>query len=198
MAGGALSRVTRDVQDASTLARAVQDGDEAALSAVVDEHYGAMHRLARLVGRDEARAREAVRGAWLTALERPGEQRPGTSLRGWLLRLVLVELAATAPPEQAAPAAPEHELEPEGSRWAGWWKDDLPATPEPEREALEAAIASLPAALAAMLVLRDVEGLAAAEVEALFGHSPDRQIAFLQHGRTAVRNALRTSAGEAP
>jgi DNA-directed RNA polymerase specialized sigma24 family protein len=164
------------------------------VSALVDEHYGAMHRLARLVGGDPARAREAVRAAWVAALERPADQVPGTSLRGRLLRLVLVELAATEPPAKAAPVAAAHELEPQGSRWEGWWKDDLPPTPDADDEGIEAAIASLPPGLAAMLVLRDVEGLPADEVEALFGYSRDVQVAFLQQGRAAVRNALRATA----
>jgi DNA-directed RNA polymerase specialized sigma24 family protein len=161
----------------------------AEVTALVDEHYGAMHRLARLVGRDPSAAREAVRAAWLNALARPDE-----ITRGRLVALVLTELAAPHPPERPAPAAAAHELEPEGNRWAGWWQDDLPETPDPEDEALEAAIASLPAGLAALLVLRDVEGLGAAEVETLLGHSPDRQLAFLQHARGAVRNALRAEA----
>jgi RNA polymerase sigma-70 factor (ECF subfamily) len=180
------------------LATAAREGDEATLTILVEEHYGAMHRLARLVGRDPATARDAVRAAWLTALRRPPEQIPMTSLRGWLLQLVLLELAAPKPPQQAPPAAAANELEPEGSRWAGWWKDGLSATPEPEHEALEAAIASLPPGLAALLVLRDVEALEAAEVTALLGHSPDDQLAFLQHGLSAVRNALRASAEVAP
>lgn len=181
----------RDAQDAGSLAT-VRDGDEATLTALVEEHYGAMRRLARLVGRDPATARDAVRAAWLNALARPDEQAPGTSLRGWLLRLVLRELAPAPPPATVAPAAPQHELESEDGRWAGWWKDGLPATPDPEREALEAALASLPPAVTAILVLRDVEGLRPAEVSALTGHSPETQLAFLHHGRSAVRNALRS------
>lgn len=166
------------------------------VAALVDEHYGAMHRLARLVG-EPVRAREVVRAAWERALEHPSDEMPGTSLRAWLLRLVLLELAEPRPPAEGTPAAPAHELEPEDSRWAGWWKDDLPPTPEPEDEALEAAIAALPAGLAALLVLRDVEGLDADEVAALFGYSPDDQLDFLHDGRTALRNELRATAGAA-
>jgi DNA-directed RNA polymerase specialized sigma24 family protein len=176
------------------LTPSVLDGDEAGPAALVEEHYGAMHRLARLVGRDPATARDVVRAAWRTAIERPTERNPATSLRGWLLRLVLVELAAPQPPKTFAPAAAAHELEPEDSRWAGWWRDGLPPTPDAEHEALEAAIASLPPGLAALLVLRDVEGLGAAEVAALTGHSPDHQLDFLQHARADVRNALRAAA----
>lgn len=183
--------------DVSTSLAALRDGDEGVLAQLVDDHYGAMHRLARLVHRDPASARRAVRAAWSTALERPDDQPPGTSLRGWLLRLVLLALAAPAPPAQPEPAAAPHEVEPEGSRWAGWWKDGIPSTPEPERNALEAALASIPAGLTAILVLRDVEGLDAPEVEALVGHSQAGQLALLHRGRSAVRNALRATAERA-
>jgi DNA-directed RNA polymerase specialized sigma24 family protein len=181
-------------RDSGVLTTAALNGDAAVLTALVEEHYGAMHRLARLVGSDATTARNAVRAAWLTALQSPADQIPAASLHGWLLRLVLVELAAPRPPEKVAPAAAASELEPEGSRWAGWWRDRLPPTPEPEHEALEAAIGSLPPGLAALLVLRDVEGLEEGEVAALLGHSPDHQLDFLHQARSGVRNALRASA----
>lgn len=173
------------------MAAAAGEGDAAALAAVVDEHYGSLHRLARLVGRDSAAARAAVRSACRAAAEEPPA---GASRRGWLLRAVLLALAAPEPPREAAPAAAPADLEPAGSRWEGWWKDDLPATPEPEREAVEQALATLPPGLVALLVLRDVDGLDAAEVEVLLGHPPERQLAYLHHGRTALRNALRAAA----
>ena len=158
-----------------------------ALPALVDEHYGAMHRLARLAGKP-AEARAVVRAAWARALAQPG-----SPTRAQLLGHVLAELDAPRPPAEGAPAAPPHELEAEDGRWPGWWKDDLPATPDPEDEALDAAIGSLPPGLAVLLVLRDVEQLDAVEVEALLGHSPDAQLAFLQHGRSALRSALRAT-----
>ena len=157
------------------------------LEALVDEHYGAMHRLARLAG-EPAEARAVVRAGWARAVEQPG---PPT--RAQLLGHVLAELDAPRPPPEGAPAAPPHELEAEDGRWPGWWKDDLPATPDPEDEALEAALASLLPGLAALLVLRDVERLDPAAVEALLGHSPDEQLTFLQHGRSALRSALRAA-----
>ena len=157
------------------------------LHQLVDEHYGSMHRLARLAG-DPAAARAVVRAAWAKALAQPG-----TLTRTRLLGLVLAELEAPRPPAEGVPAAPAHELEADDSRWAGWWQDDLPATPDPADEALEAALASLPPGLAALLVLRDVERLEASEVEALLGYSAEEQLVFLQHGRSALRSALRAA-----
>lgn len=158
-----------------------------AIPALVDEHYGAMHRLARLVGGPPA-ARAVVRAAWANALAQPE-----MLTRAGLLGLVLAELEAPRPPAEGVPAAPAHEFEAEDSRWPGWWQDDLPATPDPADEALETALASLPPGLAALLVLRDVERLHAADVEALLGHSPEEQLVYLQHGRSALRNALRAA-----
>lgn len=169
--------------------------DAQAAATLVDEHYGAMHRLARLLVADPDTARDAVRAAWLKALANEDGDgdgaASGTTRRGRLLGLVLRELPPSPPSGAGGPAAHRDELEPDDSRWAGWWRDELPDTPPAARETLEAALASLPAAVGAMVVLRDVEGLDAAEVEALLGHSAERQLALLHHGRSAVRNALR-------
>jgi DNA-directed RNA polymerase specialized sigma24 family protein len=150
-----------------------------------------MHRLGRLVGRDQDRVDRAVRAAWQTCFEERDGRPDGASLRGWLLFLVLRELAAPAAPADPPPAAAVHELEPVGTRWAGWWKDGLSATPEPEQLALEYAITSIPAGLAAVFVLRDVEGLDAAEVTVLLAYDAELQLDLLQNARSSIRNALR-------
>ena len=121
----------------------VGDRSEAAVAALVDEHQGAMSRLARLVGRDRD-AGGAVRRAWAAALARPGEQPEGTSVRGWLLTLVIDELELLPAPAELPLVAPAADFEEAGGRWAGWWKDDLPATPEPEPALLESALARIP------------------------------------------------------
>src|SRR5262245_24636404 len=169
----------------------VEDRGEDAIAELVDEHLGAMSRLARLVGREQA-AGEAVRRARAAALGRPGEQPEGTSVRGWLLNLVIDELALSPPLPEPPAVAPAADFEGAG-RWAGWWRDDLPATPEPEPELLERAVASIPPGLAALLVLRDVEGLGADETALLTGHAAERQLALLHHGRAGVRTALRAA-----
>jgi len=169
----------------------VGDGSEAAVAALVDEHHGAMSRFARLVGRDQP-ADDAVRRAWLAALARPDEQPEGTSVRGWLLALVIDELAPSPPPVDPPTIAPPADFEGAG-RWSGWWKDELPATPEPDPELLERAVGSIPPSLAAMLVLRDVEGIGAVETALLTGQAPERQRVLLHHARAGVRTALRAS-----
>jgi DNA-directed RNA polymerase specialized sigma24 family protein len=162
-------------------------------AALVDEHHGAMRRLARLVGRGSGDA-SAVRRAWRVALARPDDRPAGASMRGWLLRLVLDELTVPAPPADAPPLAPAADFEAPHGRWAGWWRDGLPVTPTPDDRDLERALTSIPAGLAAILVLRDVEGLGPAEAAVLTGHSAERQLVLLHHGRVSLRSALRNGA----
>jgi DNA-directed RNA polymerase specialized sigma24 family protein len=174
------------------------DLDAAAVAALVDEHHGAMRRLARLVGRDASDPGAAVSRAWAIALADPAAQAAGTSVRGWLLRLVLDELAVPAAPLEAPPLSPPGEFEDPDGRWAGWWRDGLPATPRPEHAAVEEALATMPAALAVMLVLRDVEGLGPEETGVVTGEPPARQLELLHHGRIVVRSALRAAPAAAP
>jgi DNA-directed RNA polymerase specialized sigma24 family protein len=159
-------------------------------AALVDEHHGAMLRLARLVGRDPGAA-DAVRRAWGAALARPDDRPTGASTRGWLLRLVLDELAVPTPPADTPPLAPPADFEAPDGRWAGWWRDGLSATPVPEHHALESALVSIPAGLAAILLLRDVEGLDPDETAVLTGHTAERQLVLLHHGRVSLRSVLR-------
>lgn len=166
--------------------------DDAALGRLVDEHYGAMHRLARLVAREPELARDAVRAAWSTALlvGLPDTLTP----RGGLLKLVLDALPPTPPPP-AVPVGAATDLEDPEGRWSGWWKDEQARTPPADAERLDAVLATIAPGLAAALVLRDVEGLHADEVEQALGYSHAEQLALLHDGRVAVRNALRAQAG---
>jgi DNA-directed RNA polymerase specialized sigma24 family protein len=167
----------------------LRSGGGLPLAELVNEHYGAMHRFARLVRRD-GDPRAAVREAWVRGLEEPDSRPEGTSMRGWLLMLVLAT-PAPEPHGEPAPAARPEDLEDPDGRWAGWWKDEQAATPAAEAAALEELLAALPPLVAEIAVLRDVEGLPAGEVEAISGQPADRQLQLLQVARAALRNGLR-------
>jgi DNA-directed RNA polymerase specialized sigma24 family protein len=162
-----------------------------ALRQLIDEHYGAMHRFARLVGREPGNSSAAVGAAWLAALEHWAAQPSGVRVRAWLLQLVLHEIAAPNPPTEAEPVASPDDFEDPDGRWAGWWKDELPATTLPDGERLDEVLAGLPAGLTAILILRDVEQLTPEEVQLVLDHAPDLQLRLLQSARAAVRNAAR-------
>ena len=64
----------------------------------------------------------------------------------------------------------------------------------PDARRLDGALATLPAALTATVVLRDVEQLSPEEVQLILGHPPELQLRLLQSARSAVRTAARRSA----
>ena len=157
--------------------------DGAAFAAHVAEHWGAMHRLARMLG-DPARAKETVRAAWTDALE--GDKPPAElSTHAWLLGLVIARLESSDAADDSAP--PDDDFEPAADKWAGHWKDDRPAPITLDADRLEGALARLPSHVAAVVVLRDVDSLAADEVETLLAWQADEQRSLLHEGRNRIR-----------
>lgn len=74
--------------DELQLLDALRGGDERAFAALVDEHGGAMLRIARLYVRDRAVAEEVVQEAWLGLLRGIDRFEGRSSLRTWLFRIV--------------------------------------------------------------------------------------------------------------
>ncbi|HEV3495732.1 MAG TPA: sigma factor-like helix-turn-helix DNA-binding protein, partial [Actinomycetes bacterium] len=97
------------------------------------------------------------------------------------------------------PAVDPDRFLPAGHRWAGHWASpprswrEVPEDRLLSRETMtevERAVATLPAAQRAVLVLRDVEGLAAAEACQLLGLTEGNQRVLLHRARSKVRAAL--------
>jgi RNA polymerase sigma-70 factor (ECF subfamily) len=97
------------------------------------------------------------------------------------------------------PAVDPDRFLPAGHRWAGHWASppaswrELPEDLLLSREIMtevERAVATLPAAQRAVLVLRDVEGLTAAEACQLLDLTEGNQRVLLHRGRSKVRAAL--------
>jgi DNA-directed RNA polymerase specialized sigma24 family protein len=164
------------------------------MGALVDAHYGALHRLARLVGCDDADADRILRAAFARARQSTSVP-DGDGARPVLLAYALAAMGPLARPEVLPPVAPAGDFEEDGSRWEGWWKDDLPDTPVPTDDELQAAVRSLDPAVAAVLVIHDVEGFDVATTAALLAQPAERTLALLQTARAAVRTALRTGTG---
>ena len=164
-------------------------GDVDGFGVLIDAHWGSMYRLARLVG-DPASARATVRAAWAAAIDEADERPPELSMRGWLLGIVIerLEPSTTSPRDPLPAAVSPGDLE--DGRWAGHWKDGLPAPAPAGAEAVETVLARLPAGVAAVVLLRDVERLREDEVARLLSRSPEEQRALLHEGRTGIRNLL--------
>jgi RNA polymerase sigma-70 factor (ECF subfamily) len=204
------------------LLEALRRGDEAAFVRLVETLHGSMLRLAMLHVGDRAVAEEVVQEAWLGVLQQLDRFEGRSSLKTWVLRITsnraktrAVRERRTVPFSALAggnleadePAVEPDRFLPAGHRWAGHWASAPASWREVPEELLlsqetmaevERAVATLPAAQRAVLVLRDVEGLSAAEACQLLGLTEGNQRVLLHRARSKVRATLERYLDAAP
>ena len=200
-------RVGRDSND-DALLTALRAGDERIFGELVECWSGMMLRLALSHVASRAIAEEVVQDAWLTVLRSLDRFERRSTLRTWVLGIVVNRARSRARAERrSVPLAtdsgdpvidPTRFLPPDHPRWPHHWAVEPAAwrTPEGELLAAEArnvildAIEALPQAQREVLVLRDLEALSAAEVCNILGLTDTHQRVLLHRARTRVRNAL--------
>lgn len=195
--------------DELQLVAALRRGDEAAFMRLVREHTPMMLRVARLYVSSQAVAEEVVQDAWVGVLNGIGRFEGRSSLKTWIFR-ILTNNAKTRGQREARTlpvsslAGEDFAVDPErflgdDTRFPGHWAapprrwDD-----EPERRLLadealrvvEGAIAELPPLQAAVITMRDVDGLDAQEVCNALGISETNGRVLLHRARSKVRRAL--------
>jgi RNA polymerase sigma-70 factor (ECF subfamily) len=207
--GGARAEGPPAGLDAELVGR-VRAGDRAAFAALVRRHGGALHRFARLFVREPSTAEEVVQDTWIAVLEGLDGFEGRASFKTWLFRILANRARTRAAREGrsvpfsalAGTEGDEGAVDPERFDVSGHWRDP-PAewTDEnPERLALQAetravmaaAVAALPPAQRAVLILRDEDGLEAEEICNLLGLTVTNQRVLLHRARTRVRQALET------
>ncbi len=193
--------------DEAALVARLGAGDEAAFEALLAAHAPAMLRLATsIVGRG-ALASEVVQDTWAALLDGLEDFEQRSSLKTWLLRVVVKRSLTAAAKERRHVSLDSFEPGDEGptvdpARFAaiGWWTRPPgvwePIGPEHEmlrRESLTllaAALEQLPAAQRSVVVLRDIEGCEADEVCAILNVSAANQRVLLHRARARLREAL--------
>jgi len=193
--------------DDASLVGAAGAGDRDAFAALVVRHGAALQRFARLFLRDAAAAEEVVQDTWLAALDGLDRFEGRSSFRTWLFRILAnrartraVRDGRSVPFSAMASEEGDEGVDPARFRPGGHWGDPPSGWQEesPERlalraetrEVLEAAIAQLPEGQRAVIVLRDVEGVATDEICNLLGITETNQRVLLHRARTRVRAAL--------
>lgn len=194
--------------DDEALIAALQSGDAGAFGEIVDRWSSAMLRLALAHINNHAVAEEVVQEAWLTMLRSLDRFERRSALRTWVLGIVvnlarsrgrterrLVPLTA----DEGEPAVePARFLPANHPRWPHHWAvEPTPwRTPEEDllaaesRKVIDEAIAALPPVQREVLVLRDVEGLTAADTCNILGLTDTNQRVLLHRARARVRQAL--------
>ena len=154
---------TRAMDPDRKLVERARSGDLQAFEALVERHGAVVHRVAaRVVGSDVAD--DVSQDAFLRAFHRLGRFRGEGAFRAWLLQIVhntaLDTLAHRVPEPAGAPAdldAPDARPSPERQP-AGALEDSE------RRDRLELKLGQLRPEHRAMIVLRDIEGLAYDEI----------------------------------
>jgi RNA polymerase sigma-70 factor (ECF subfamily) len=196
-----------DLSD-DALLRALRDGDEQVFGGLVDRWSGIMLRLALTHVGNRAIAEEVVQDAWLTVLRSLDRFERRSAFRTWVLGIVLnlarsrarAERRSSSLPPESGEAAVEGTrfLPADHPRWPHHWALEPAPWPTPEqdllagetRQAIMDAIDALPAQQREVLVLRDLQGLAAADVCNILGLTDTHQRVLLHRARSRVRHAL--------
>jgi RNA polymerase sigma-70 factor, ECF subfamily len=189
------------------LVDALLAGDDAAFERLMGQYQHRMVRVARLYVRTESQAGDVVQEAWLAMLRGLPRFERRSSLRTWLFHIVanrartyavregrLVPFAEAMPDDRDGGS--EDALFDQQGHWAQAptpWPASDPETlmlGAEIRTALLRAIEALPEGQRAVVVLRDVEGLDAAEVCNVLEITETNQRVLLHRGRTRLRAAL--------
>jgi RNA polymerase sigma-70 factor, ECF subfamily len=197
-------------EEADLVAR-LRSGDERAFEALVQRHYGMMLTVARGYVRTRAVAEEVVQEAWVGVLNGIGRFEGRSSLRTWIMRIV-VNIAitrgereartipfSTLAPDGDQPAVDPDRFRDESDGFPGHWRAypaNWAAVPDDallSRETLDVvmgAIGELPDAQRVVITMRDVAGCSAEEVCGTLDVSEGNQRVLLHRARSHVRNAL--------
>jgi RNA polymerase sigma-70 factor (ECF subfamily) len=177
-------------------------GDENAFVALVGRYQRPLQRVARTFVKDDSLAEDVVQETWIGLLRGIHKFEGRASFKTWLFR-VLANRARTRavretryiPIDQTdEPSTVDGQFEPDG-RWRVP-PEEWRITPErlllsdEVRHLVETTLAGLPSTQRAVVELRDVEGLDAAEICNILGISETNQRVLLHRGRTRLRAAL--------
>jgi RNA polymerase sigma-70 factor (ECF subfamily) len=191
--------------DEIVLLEALRARDEAVFTRLVESWSGAMLRLARAHVDSAAVAEEVVQEAWLIVLRDLRRFEGRSSLRTWVLGIVVNVARSRARSERRALPVPSgldtpavERFSPPGNAWAGHWTvpprtwraAETEAIAAEQRDVLLRAIAALPPAQREVLALRDLVGCSAEETCNILGLTDTNQRVLLHRARSRVRGTL--------
>jgi RNA polymerase sigma-70 factor (ECF subfamily) len=175
---------------------------------LVARHHDPMLRLARTFVRSSAVAEEVVQDTWLGVLRGIDRFEGRSSLRTWLLAILVnrarsagAREARTVALEDAQPAVDHARFGATGA-WSAppkHWVEDVEERVGAAslRDVLRGALAAMPDRQRAVVMLRDVDELGSDEVCEVLALTPENQRVLLHRGRSRLRQALEDTIGGA-
>jgi len=198
--------------DETQLIAALRAGDESAFMQLVDAYHAKMVRLAHSFVDNTMVAEEVAQEAWLGVLRGVQRFEGRSSLQTWIFTILPNCARTRARREQRTltfsdifavedddePTVDPDRFQQEG-RWRGHWHDgpsswrEVPENRILAQETLElvrAAIEALPPNQRTVILLRDVDGVEAADVCNILQISESNQRVLLHRARAKVQEAL--------
>ena len=188
MCPNSLRRIAAEARDDPSLVRAAQDGDGAALDALLRRHHDRLHALCRRLCRNPADADDATQEALVAIARGIGRFDGRSAFSTWAYRV--------------ATNACLDELRRRKRRPVTGWEDDLASAPEavghlstdvealPERMAVDEALQQLPEDFRAAVVLRDLCDLDYAEIAEVLAIPPGTVRSRIARGRAQLARLL--------
>lgn len=193
--------------DGDLLAR-LQAGDEAAFAALVRRYQPSLLRLACSLVGSQAVAEEAVQDTWLGVVRGVERFEGRATFKTWLFRILVNRARSALGRERrdeplvtdAGPVVPPARFGPDGA-WAippAPWTDEADDRLVAEQLArrARACLEELPASQRQAILLRDLEGLAPADVCQVLGVTEGNLRVLLHRGRAKVRGMLDAEMGK--
>jgi len=180
------------------LVSAAQAGDRQALEALLERHQGRVYRFGRKMCGDEDDAADVLQETLLAAARTLPEFRQASSVSTWLYTIARSFCIKKRRTSKFAPASIES-LDQDDERAVavadpGRSPEELASGRQLQR-ALDGAIAALEPMYREVLVLRDVEGLPAADVAEALGLTVEAVKSRLHRARMAVRERVAPALG---
>lgn len=200
-----------DALDESEIVAALRRGDDEAFGALIDRHYIAMLRVARLHVSSREAAEDVVQDTFLALIRGIDDFEERASLRTWMFHILVNRAKSVGQREHRTrpfSSLATDSLDPQPSveqerfvtdgRWAGFWQRPPLDHRLPESSVLAAemhdvvqhAVDALAPGQQAVVTLRDIEGFDADEVCEILGLSETNQRVLLHRARTSLRSSL--------
>jgi RNA polymerase sigma-70 factor, ECF subfamily len=183
--------------DDATLVERLRAGEEDAFADLVRRYQAPLLRLAEATVGSRAVAQEVTQDTWLAVVRGVDRFEGRSSFKTWLFHILLNRARTAAGKEQRA-GRPDDAVDERFDAKGAWASPPEPWADRAEDRLVAAELAEkvkellprLPEAQRQVVVLRDVEGLPAAEVARLLEVSDGNQRVLLHRGRARLRALL--------
>jgi RNA polymerase sigma-70 factor, ECF subfamily len=193
------------VSDDGQLVARLRAGEEDAFAALVSMYHARLLRLARTVVGSRSVAEEVVQDTWLAVVRGVDRFEGRSSFKTWLFHILLNRARTTAGREHRTAALPDGDIDDRFDGSGAWstppvpWSDQVDDRVVAERLARQVReiLPTLPDVQRQVIVLRDIEGIAPADVSELLGLTDGNQRVLLHRARARVREQLASGMGTA-